>query len=125
MITNFNVSEDKKIVSWEHKGQTKELRFQYEVFANHIEYLDKIIVQSNARESGSKNLAIYNADGSVKARPEMPNLKCEVGGVYSVWFDRGNRKQTVVLMTDEFSPYDTACTFDLETYEFCDFHPTK
>jgi hypothetical protein len=125
MITNFQVSADKKSVSWESNGDSIILNFQYKAFANHIEYLDKVIVQSDAWESGSSNLAIYNADGSVRARPEMPSLKHEVGGVYSVWFIQERRQRIVVPMTDEFSPYETACTFDLETYEFFDFHPTK
>ena len=125
MITNFKVSEDRKTVSWENEGQPISFAFQYKAFANHIEYLDAVIIQSDVRESGEQNLAIYNANGSVKVRPEMPALKHGVGGVYSVWFDQGNRQQTVVLMTDEFRPYETACTFDLETYEFSNFHPTK
>lgn len=125
MISNFKEIPAKFIVSWENEGKVIELRFKYRAFANHIEYLDEVLVQSDARESGSRNLCIYKADGSVKACPEMPPLKHEVGGVYSVWFDQGNRYQTVVLMTDEFNPYETACTFDLETYEFSKFHPTK
>jgi hypothetical protein len=125
MITNFKVSPDRLQVSWEDEGKAIVLHFKYKAFANHIEYLDEVIIQSDARESGSRNLAIYTADGVEKARPEMPALKHEVGGVYSVWFDQGNRYQTVVLMTDEFNPHETACTFDLETYEFSKFHPTK
>jgi hypothetical protein len=125
MITKFNVSEDQKTVFWKNEGNVITLTFQYGTFANHIEYLDEVIIQSDVRESGEQNLAIYNADGSLKARPEMPVLKHSVGGVYSVWFDQGKRQQTVVLMTDEFSPYDTACTFDLETHAFFNFHPTK
>ena len=125
MIKSFKVSEDRKKVSWQYNGRTIEFVFQYEVFANHIQYLNTIIIQSDVRESSERNLAIYNVDGSVKARPDMPKLKHGVGGVYSVWFDQGKRQQTVVLMTDEFSPYETACDFDLETYEFSNFHPTK
>ncbi|MGI4736512.1 MAG: hypothetical protein ACRYG7_15155 [Janthinobacterium lividum] len=125
MITNFKVSPNRCQVSWENEEKAIRLEFKYKAFANHVEYLDEVIIQSDARESGSRNLAIYTADGVIKACPEMPALKHEVSGVYSVWFDQGNRYQTVVLMTDEFSPYDTACTFDLETYEFSKFHPTK
>ena len=125
MITNFKVSPDRLLVSWDDNGNSIVLHFKHKAFANHIEYLNEVIIQSDARESGSRNLAIYTADGKIKARPEMPKLKHEVGGVYSVWFDQDNRYQTVVLMTDEFNPYETACTFDLETYEFSKFHPTK
>ena len=125
MITNFKVSEDEKTVSWENDGQIQEMRFQYSVLANHIEYLDKVVIQSDVRESGRTNLAIYNPDGSLEVRPEMPELKHKVGGVYALWFMQGRKQQTAVLMSNEFSPYDTACTFDLETYKFSDFHPTK
>lgn len=125
MITNFKVSEDSKIVSWKNEEQLKKIVFECRVEAYYIEYLDEVIVQSDARESGSSNLIIYNADGSVKARPQMPQLKHEVGGVYAIWFAQGKRAQTLVLMTDEYKPYDTACTFDLETHEFSKFHPTK
>lgn len=125
MITNFKLSEDYKTVFWQNDGQEITLSFQRDVTAYHIEYLNEVIVQSAPQESGRNNLIIYNADGSVKARPDMPKLKHGVGGVYSIWFAQGKRQQTVVLMSDEFSPYDTACTFDLETYEFSNFHPTK
>jgi hypothetical protein len=125
MINKFRISKDEKTVSWKNDDQEVKILFQYKIIANHIKYLDQVIVESDVRESGSNNLIIYNADGSVRARPDMPVLKHGVGGVYSVWFDQGKRLQTLVLMTDEFSPYDTACTFDLETYEFSKFHPTK
>jgi hypothetical protein len=125
MITNFKVSPDRLQVLWKNGHQAIALDFKYKAFANHIEYLDEVIIQSDARERGSRNLTIYTADGVEKTRPEMLALKHEVGGVYSVWFDQGNRYQTVVLMTDEFSPYETTCTFDLETYKFSKFHPTK
>jgi len=125
MIKKFKISEDEKMVSWEHEGQLKTLEFQYRVAAYHIEYLDQVLVQSAVRESGRTNLAIYNADGSLKARPEMPKRKSEVAGVYAVWFGQGDRQVTIVLISDEFTPYQTACTFDLETYEFFDFHRTK
>jgi hypothetical protein len=125
MINKFKVSEDRKTVSWRNDEQKIELPFQCKVFANHIEYLDEVIIQSDVFESGRQNLAIYNADGSIKARPQMPERKSEVAGVYSVWFGQGDRQVTVVLISDEFNPYQTACTFDLETYEFSKFHPTK
>ena len=125
MITNFKVSENYRIISWSHKNQTETLAFEYEVAAYHIEYLDEIIVQSDVFESGRNNLALYNADASLKARPEMPERKPRVAGVYAIWFGQGRRQVDLVLISDEFNPYQTACTFDLETYEFSDFHPTK
>lgn len=125
MITNFKVSEDEKTVSWENEGRAKRLLFEYPVAANHIVYLDEVIVQSDTRENGETNLAIYKADGLVKVRPEMPKRKHKVAGVYAVWFGQGKKRVPVVLLSDEYRPYDTACTFDLETHQFFDFHPTK
>lgn len=125
MITNFEVSADYRVVSWKNGGDNVEVSFQFEIAAYHLEYLNEIIIQSSVQESGTNNLAIYNADGTIKARPNMPKLQHGVGGVYAIWFAQGKREQTLVLMTDEFSPYDTACAFDLETCEFSRFHPTN
>jgi hypothetical protein len=124
MITAFKVSSDEKTVTWQHDGQAVRFDFRYSVFANHIEYLDEVIIHSNVQESGERNLAIYKADGSLKCQPAMPKLKLEVGGVYAVWFVQGKKQVTVVLHSDEYRPYDTACTFDLETCKFTKFHPT-
>ena len=124
MITNFNVSEDCKSVTWQVNKQEIKRDFQYAVYANHIEYLDQVIIHSDVRESGEQNLALYKSDGSLLVRPNMPKLKHEVKGVYAVWFVQNERKQTVVLLSDEYKPYDTACTFDLETHRFFGFHPT-
>lgn len=125
MISHFHVSPDQRTVSWKNAGREVALHFQYEVYAHHVHYLDEVLVQSDIRESGSNNLCLYKADGSGKACPAMPRLKQEVAGVYAVWFVQGKRYQTVVLHSSEFSPYDTACTFDLETHQFSAFHPTK
>jgi hypothetical protein len=123
MITDFSI--EAKQVTWQHAGQLIRLRFQYPVAAHHIQYLDEVLIQSDAREWGSQNLTIYSADGSVRARPAMPTLRQPVHGVYAVWFEQGQRQQTVVLLTDECHPYDAACTFDLETHGFSNIHPTK
>ena len=125
MITNFKVCKDEKRISWKSNGQLLEFNFKYPVAANHNEYLDQVLVQSDALESGEKNLTIYNPDGSIAARPEMPKLKHRVDGVYAVWFGQGKKEVTVILLTDEYAPYDTACTFNLEKYTFSKFHPTK
>lgn len=125
MITDFKVAENRKAVSWRHNGQEIKFEFQYPVFANHIEYLGQVIIHSNVQETGERNLTIYKADGSVKCRPEMPKLKEGVGGIYAVWFVQGQKLVTVVLHSDEYRPYDTACTFNLETCKFTKFHPTQ
>lgn len=124
MITNFKVSEDRKVVSWHHNAREMKFKFHFPVYANHIEYLNEVIIHSDVRESDETNLALYREDGSLKARPQMPKLKHKVDGIYSVWFVQGERQQTVVLLTDESKPYDTACTFDLETHRFSKFHST-
>ncbi|RZJ92541.1 MAG: hypothetical protein EOO60_07015 [Hymenobacter sp.] len=124
MLTNFHVSEDRRTVSWQHESQKVDFTFQLPVYANHIEYLDEVIIHSDALESGEHNLALYKADGTLKVRPAMPKLKHKVHGVYAVWFVQGERQQEIVLLSDEYKPYDTACSFDLETHRFSKFHPT-
>lgn len=125
MITHFSLSPDKKVVSWEYDGRPVVLAFRHQVTAHHIEYLGTVLVLAELWGAGERVFTIYHADGSLKAQPGLPTRKHEVGGIYSIWFNQGQRKQTVVLLTDEFSPYETACDFDLETYEFSNFHPTK
>lgn len=125
MITQFNVSEDKRKVSWSNNGQPVALTYEYPVEANQVTQFDEVIVQSDVRENGAKNLTIYRADGTIKAQPDMPVLKHSVQGVYAVWFVPNERYVTVILLTEEFSPYDTACTFDLEKHTFSKFHPSR
>jgi hypothetical protein len=112
------------LVSWQYNAQTIEFHFTYPVYANHIEYLNEVFIHSDVRENGEQNLALYKDDGLLKARPKMLKLKHRVDGVYAVWFVQGEREQTVVLLSDEYKPYDTACTFDLKTHRFSKFHPT-
>ena len=125
MINNFNISQDKRNVSWQYDGQLVEFNYAHPVYANHIEYLKEVIIHSSVRESGEQNLALYKEDGSLKVRPQMPKRQPKVNGVYAVWFVQGQRQQTVVLLSEEFKPYDTACTFDLETHRFSNFHRTN
>jgi hypothetical protein len=125
MITKFKVSKDGRTVSWQHDGKKVKFEFQHHATAYHIEYLDEVLIQAWVNDYWRANLFIYHADGTLKATPAMPKLKHEVDGVYSVWFEQGKRQVTVVLHSEEFSPYDTACTFDLETHLFSRFHPTK
>lgn len=125
MITDFSVSKDEKTVSWQHEGEAYRLDFAYPVLANYVVLLDEVIVQADVREFGEQNLFLYSADGSLKSRPEMPKLKHKVHGVYAVWFVPDEIKLTVVLISDEYKPYDTACTFDLKTHRFSKFRPTN
>ncbi|WP_167855510.1 hypothetical protein [Hymenobacter fodinae] len=55
----------------------------------------------------------------------MPKLRHPVHGVYAIWFEQHQRQQTVLLLTDEYTPYDTTCTFDVESHAFSNIHPTK
>lgn len=125
MITKFKVSKDQQTVSWQAAGKPIELRFLYPVEANHVKHLNQVIVQSDVRESGSENLVLYAEDGSIEHRPPMPIRPHPVSGVYAVWFVPGQDTVTAVLLSDEFKPYDTACTFNLRTGTFSDFHATK
>ncbi len=125
MITNFHLSADCKTVFWNNDDQLVHLAFEHKVEGYLIEYLNQVLLLADVWEYGKRVLTIYNADGSVRAQPGLPKLKHEVGGIYSIWFVQGKRQQTVVLFTEEFSPYETACNFDLETYQFSGFHPTK
>ena len=95
MLTKFKVSKDRKTVTWQNEKQLLKLVFQYPVSAHHIEYLDKVLIHTSTDEEGETNLAIYNPDGTVEFRPPMPELKHKVAGVYSVWFEQGQRKITV------------------------------
>jgi hypothetical protein len=92
-----------------------------------VEYLNEVLLLADVWEAGQRVFTIYRADGTVKARPGLPNYPADVGGIYSIWYDQGQRKQTILLFSNHFKPYDTACDFDLETYEyeFSNFHPTN
>lgn len=125
MITDFSVGKEEKTVSWKSEGEQHKLQYTYPVLVNHVVLLDEVIVQADVREFGEQNLFLHRADGSIKARPEMPKLKHKVHGVYAVWFVPDEIKLTVVLISDEYKPYDTACTFDLKTHRFSKFRPTN
>ncbi|MGI4874071.1 MAG: hypothetical protein ACRYFX_23170 [Janthinobacterium lividum] len=125
MLTNLALSADKQTVTWENDEQPVHLAFDYPVRPHHIEYLNTVLILRESWGNGERVFTIYHADGSVKARPGLPKRPHQVGGIYSIWYNQGQRKQTVVLFSDEFKPWDTACDFDLETYEFSNFHPTN
>jgi hypothetical protein len=88
MISHFEVSEDRKKVSWKHDGKPITFEFDYPVSAHHIEHLDEALAHFSTKEDGATNLAIYNADGTLKARPPMPMSKHEVRG----WTPCGSSK---------------------------------
>ena len=134
VITDFRVKGNKntfsspgcgKVVTWQHNAKKVKFEFEHEVSAYHIEYLDEVLIQAWVNDFYKANLFIYHANGTLKARPAMPKLRHEVYGVYSVWFEQGKKQITMVLHCDEYQPYDTACTFNVETHAFSQFHPTK
>lgn len=125
MLTGLHLSSDSQVVTWDNSGQPVCLAFGHKVLPYHIEYLNEVLVLANVWGAGERVFTIYRADGTVKAHPGLPPHPADVGGIYAIWYVQGQRKQTVVLFSDYFKPYDTACDFDLETYEFSNFHPTK
>ena len=125
MITNLRLSPDKQTIRWENGKQSVALALGYEARPHLLAYLNEVLVLRETWGAGERTITIYHADGTVKAHPALPKLRHAVGGIYSIWYEQGKRKQTVVLLTEEFSPYETACDFDLETHEFSNFHPTK
>ncbi|WP_167855511.1 hypothetical protein [Hymenobacter fodinae] len=56
MITDFRVGA--KVVTWQHAGQWVKLTFRYTVAAHHIQHLDEVLIQSDVRENGSRNLTL-------------------------------------------------------------------
>ena len=125
MITNLRLSPDRQTIAWENDGQPVVLAFDHHVLCYHVEYRKEVLLLADVWAAGERVMTIYRADGTVKARPGLPQYPADVGGIYAIWYVQGQRKQTVVLFSDHFKPYDTACDFDLETYEFSNFHPTK
>jgi hypothetical protein len=86
MPIKFHVTEDRRMVSWQHENQQVHFIFQLPVYVNYIEYLNEVIIHSDVLESGEQNLDLYKTDGTLKTLPAIPKLKHKVHGVYAVWF---------------------------------------
>lgn len=114
-----------KAVEWMCNGRHISKPFKGEVFAYHVEPLNEVLILADSCFNGPRNVFVYYADGALRLNPEMPNLKSSVNGVYAIWFVAGNLQHEAVLLTNEFSPYDTGCTFDVRDGAFSNFHPSK
>lgn len=123
-ILNFKILSDTEI-GWICDNKEVNLSFTHPVRCYHIQHRDEVVVVGDTNEFGPKNLIVYSADGTVRARPKMPVLDKPVEGVYSVWFVEGKDKQNTILLSDNYAPYDTGCIVDFSTCEFSDFHPAK
>jgi len=124
-ITKLNIDESNKQISWVSNGTIVIKAFGGEIFAYLIDELDEVLVLADSTFDGPNNLFIYNGDGSERLNPVMPALKKPVDGVYAIWFVKGLMKQEVILLSEEYSPYNTGCTFDLKAGVFSNFHPSK
>ncbi|WDE03670.1 hypothetical protein SG34_020120 [Thalassomonas viridans] len=125
MIKNFIKNEELGEVLWDFNGKKIEKKFRKRIQAELIADKNFVVVIANHKEVGNRNLFIYDEAGNIKSNPEMPKLTLPVEGVYSIWFVPGKEEQKVVLLTDENSPFDTACTFNLNTGVFSKFHRTN
>lgn len=123
-VYNFKFDNEKKI-SWLYEGEEKKLLFKYPVEVFLIKERNEILVIADIKETGNNNLTIYKADSSVRIKPKMPSLSKPVLGVYSIFYIKGSENLDTILDSKEFFPYDTGCTFNINTGEFTDFHPSK
>ncbi|WP_444919811.1 hypothetical protein ACJJID_12785 [Microbulbifer sp. CnH-101-G] len=125
MIKDFVRDEKNGEVKWVSDGVLISKKYNNKIQAELIVDQNRVLVVSDHKESGPQNLCIYDEKGEVVLKPMMPKLNNSVDGVYSVWFIPGSKIQKVVLLTDEYSPFDTVCNLNINTGEFSDFHRTK
>ena len=124
-LVSLEIIDDKK-VKWVYNDNKAEISFSKKIFqAVYLEELHQFLIIADYREVGSNNLFIYDPDGGIAARPEMPELGTTVDGVYAIWYMAGKTDQTVVLLTPDQANYETKCNFSLRDYSFSDFSLTK
>lgn len=124
-LVSLEVIDDKK-VRWVHNDSEAEISFSRNIFqAVYLERFHQFLIIADYREVGKNNLFIYDADGEIIARPEMPDLNTTVDGVYAIWYVAGKTEQTIVLLTPDQANYETKCNFSLLDYSFSDFSLTK
>ncbi len=125
-IYNFNISDDRKAVSWNIENAVIKLYFKYGVLdALYSKLINAIIIIRSTREVGINNLFIYKVDGTLKSNPQLPFSSDEVGGVYSIWYKEGALDQTVVLASKNNPHYDYKTTFNLRDEKFSKLSLTK
>lgn len=124
MISNLKVDSSGRNISWMHSNLTISKSFKMKVFqVVEIKFLNQILIISDCKENGEKNMFIYNENGYCIANPKMPSS--EFYGVYSIWYRDNNKLQTVVLLSNDNTSYEKKCEFNLENYVFLNFSETK
>ncbi|PXZ03968.1 hypothetical protein [Gilliamella apicola] len=124
MISNLKVDSSGRNISWMHSNLTISKSFKMKVFqVVEIKFLNQILIISDCKENGEKNMFIYNENGYCIANPKMPSS--EFYGVYSIWYRDNNKLQTVVLLSNDNTSYEKKCEFNLENYVFSNFSETK
>ena len=124
MISNLKVDSSGRNISWMHSNLTISKSFKMKVFqVLEIKFLNQILIISDCKENGEKNMFIYNENGYCIANPKMPSS--EFYGVYSIWYRDNNKLQTVVLLSNDNTSYEKKCEFNLENYVFSNFSETK
>lgn len=120
------LSEDSKIVSWKNKNKSIKIQFQRPVFRAILsKYADGVVVIADNEEVGANNLFIYNRDGTLRANPDIPKKDIKFKGIYDMWYVENQVEQTIVLISDKNTDYDTKCFFNLNDNTFSNFSLTK
>lgn len=125
MIKDFKRDEKNGVVEWKSDGVLISKKYNNRIQAELIADQNRVLIVSDHKESGPQNLCIYDENGEVVLKPLMPELSSPVDGIYSIWFVPCGDVQKVILLTDEYSPFDTACNLNILTGEFFYFHRTK
>ena len=114
-------------VQWCWGNNKYQLVFERPVTAYLAHHRNEVVVLGDTEEFGSRNIVIYMANAKIRARPDMPSVELgrEVQGAYAMWFRDNMDLQEVILLCDRYDPYDTGCTFNLETATFTNFHPAR
>lgn len=124
MISNFKIDTSEKNISWLNEGLIINKRFKMKVFqVVEIKFLNQLLIISDYRETGEKNMFIYDQNGNCISNPNMPSE--EFYGVYSIWYIDNNKLQTIVLLSNDNCCQEKKCIFNLETYAFSNFSLTK
>lgn len=90
-----------------------------------IHHRCEIVLIGDSRLHGIDNLFIYCKKGTLRLRPKIFIENMDLKGVYTMWYKKGDDLQTIILESDFYSPYDTACTLDLRTGDIGTCHPSK
>lgn len=125
LIYNFLHIPLSGVVTWENESGNVSLSFPNAFQVKLLKEKSEVLIVADPEQVGNRNLLIFDETGNERLRPYMPSLSESVDGVYSLWHVDGNDNHTAILLCNEYSPYETACTFNEKTGEFTNFHPTK